>query len=421
MLAALALSLLAWTGGAPAAAQAAGTVAAIQIHGNTITPDDEIRQLAGIAVGATADDAAVEAATERLRESKRFQSVQVLKRYASIADPSQVLLVIIVDEGPVTIERTGDRDRPVAIRRARRLNLMFLPILGAEDGYGLTYGVRFALPQPAGRASRIGFPLTWGGEKRAGAEFDKTFEAGIVNRITAGAAITRRTNPFFDAEDTRRRAWIRAERQIGRWLRTGGTAGVQRVAFPTVSGPDSERITSSIGHIGADLTLDTRIDPVLPRDAVYARAAWERIGGADRLDFDTRGYVGLVGQTILAARATRSDSNRPLPLFLKPLLGGMNNLRGFAAGTAAGDTLVATSAELLVPLTSPISVGRIGVSAFVDAGTAYDKNQRLRDQEWKRGIGGSVWFAAAFFRLNVAIAHGRGSSTRVHVGATTHF
>jgi hemolysin activation/secretion protein len=99
----------------------------------------------------------------------------------------------------------------------------------------------------------------------------------------------------------------------------------------------------------------------------------------------------------------------------------MSNLRGFKTGTRAADTLVAASAELVVPLSSPISVGRIGVSAFIDAGTAYDDGQRLSNQEWMRGIGGSMWFTAAFFRMNIAIAHGHESSTRVHVGATVGF
>jgi DNA-binding NarL/FixJ family response regulator len=33
----------------------------------------------------------------------------------------------------------------------------------------------------------------------------------------------------------------------------------------------------SFSQIGADVVLDTRPDPVLPRNAVYARAAWDRI------------------------------------------------------------------------------------------------------------------------------------------------
>ena len=37
--------------------------------------------------------------------SRRFDRVDVLKRYASITDPSQILVLIQVDEGPVRIVR----------------------------------------------------------------------------------------------------------------------------------------------------------------------------------------------------------------------------------------------------------------------------------------------------------------------------
>src|SRR5439155_503488 len=125
--------------------------------------------------------------------------------------------------------------------------------------------------------------------------------------------------------------------------------------------------------------------------------------------------------SIASWRAVRQDSNKPLSPYLKPLLGGMSNLRGFASGTAAGDTLMALSAEAIVPLTSPLDVGKMGVSVFTDAGTTYDKGTRLTDQTLKRGYGGSLWFAAAFLRLNIAVAHGRGSTTRVHVGGSVSF
>jgi hypothetical protein len=69
-------------------------------------------------------------------------------------------------------------------------------------------------------------------------------------------------------------------------------------------------------------------------------------------------------------------------------------------------------------LTSPLSIGKVGVSAFVDVAKAYDKGQRFGDQKFERGVGGAVWFAAAFLRLNVAVAHGIGGSTRVHIGTT---
>ena len=392
------------------------TIVAIQVHGNTLTPDAEIRRLAGIQVGDIVSDQTVETVTKHLRDAKKFESVQVLKRFASIANPSQILVVIIVDEGPVRVELNGDTAQAV---KSKRLNLMFLPIIAVEDGYGLTYGARFAVPNPLGANSRIGFPLTWGGDKRAAVEVDKTFSSGPFDRVAGGVAASRRTNPYYEVDEDRVRVWMRGERYLAKWLRAGGSAGSQRVSFQSL--PIGPRRTDSFGHGGADLTFDTRVDPVLPRNAVYTRAAWEHINGANRTDFDARGYVGLFGQTIGQVRFLRSDSDRPLAPYLKPLLGGMANLRGFKTGTKAGDTLVAASAELIVPLSSPVSVGRIGVSAFIDAGTAYDDGQHLSDQEWMRGIGGSMWFTAAFFRMNIAIAHGHGSSTRVHVGATVGF
>ena len=120
------------------------TVAAIQVHGNTVTRDDEVRRLAGIEVGAPVDANTVDEVAARLRTAKRFDNVRVLKRFASIEDPSQILLVIIVDEGPVHIEtdrRRGESDRVV---RSHPLGLMIMPVLTREDGYGFTYGARLA-------------------------------------------------------------------------------------------------------------------------------------------------------------------------------------------------------------------------------------------------------------------------------------
>ncbi len=399
--------------GVPADARQSETIAAIQVHGNTITPDAEIVRLAGVDVGAAVQPDTVETVTTRLEATKRFERVQVLKRYASIADPSQVVLVIIVDEGPVRIERTADPDQPARVVRSRRLNLMFLPILNAEDGYGVTYGVRFAWPNPAGARSRLAIPASWGGDKRAAIEFEKTFSGAPVDWLGAGGALSRRQNPHFDRDDERVQSWVRVERNPVRWLRTGLSGGVERIAFLDQ--------TSTYGRVGADVVFDTRVDPLLPRNAVYLCGAWERIARANRTELDARGYLPLMGQNVLAVRALAMGSDRSLPPALKPLLGGMATLRGFAAGTDAADHLLAASVDVIVPLTSPLSFGRVGVSAFVDYGTAWDEGERLHDRRWNRGIGGSVWFSAAFVRVNVAVAHGRGSSTRVHAAANVSF
>ena len=209
-------------------------------------------------------------------------------------------------------------------------------------------------------------------------------------------------------------------------LRLGAGTGWQRASF--------EGVADTFASAGADIVLDTRTDPILARNAVYGRASIDHLdfgagpddgrhyrGSVNRSTLDGRGYLGLIRQTVLAVRALREDSDRPLPAYLQPELGGISTLRGFRAGSFVGDTLVSMSTELVVPLTSPIKIAKFGVTGFLDRGTVYHKGERFSDQTLQEGYGGGVWFAAAFFRLNVAVAHGRGATTRVHVGGNVTF
>jgi outer membrane protein assembly factor BamA len=399
-----------------AAGQASGEVVVeVRVHGNLATPDEEILRLAGVRIGDpfAPDTPAVVAA--RLRAARRFDNVEVLKRYASIADPTLVLLVIVVDEGPVSVDWSGG-DRARVVRR-RGPRPMFLPVLDFEDGYGFTYGLRLALPEPVGERSLVSFPLTWGGRRSAAAVLETQPGRGPLTRVEAGASRSRRTHPFFDRHDDRTRVWARGERELAGGLRLGATAGLESVSFLDRA--------SRVGQVGADLTFDTRLDPAAARNAIFARVAWDHFGfddqGRNQLDLDVRGYVGLVGQPVLVLRALRRDADGALPPYLKPMLGGMDTVRGFPAGAAVGDTLVAGSAELVVPLTSPLNFGKAGVSAFVDVGAAYDDGDRMRDQAFARGVGASWWFSAAFLRASVAVARGLGTGTRVHFGTSLTF
>jgi outer membrane protein assembly factor BamA len=402
------------------AAQAAPElIAQIQIHGNMLTPEAEVLRLADVRVGMPFDNTTIDAVRERLRASRRFVSVEVLKRYASIADPSQVLLVLLVDDGRVDVDwETGEVTAASGLTGRNGPRLMFLPILGYEDGYGFSYGVRVAVPEPFGPRSRVAVPLSLGGEKLAGVELERSFDRGPFTRVQGGASVSRRENPFYRENDDRRRVWVRAEREFTRPLRAAATGAWNRATFFGAS--------ESFPSVGGEVVFDTRLDPILTRNAVYLRASIDRLmlperDHVNRSSLEARGYVGLIGQQVLVLRTLREDSNTPLPLYLKSLAGGTSNLRGFRAGSAAGDTLVAASAELQVPLTSPMNVGKLGVSAFTDAATVYDDGQRLRDRKFERSVGGSVWFSAAFMRVALSVAHGLGASTRVNFGAGVTF
>jgi outer membrane protein assembly factor BamA len=432
---ALALTALvaALAGGAEPAGQAAGSanpaaalqaastagerITEITVHGNVLTSDDDVRRLAGLEIGMPVGPSTVEEAANRLKATKKFETVDVRKRYASIADPTQIVLVIVVDEGAVHLESLGD-DGPPQVVKSRFRQVMFLPIFNVEDGYGLSYGVRFAVVDKLGPQSRISFPLSWGGERQAAVEFDKRLDTPNFTRFTGGLGISERTNPFYDLSDTRNRIWARAEHEFVKSLRAGLTGSWQHVSFGGV--PDQ------FASAQADITLDTRLDPMLARNAVYVRASFEHVAfgnepSANLTSIDARGYLGLIGQTVLVARVLRENSDRTLPPYMKELFGGNWTVRGFRAGSAVGDNDVAGTLELLVPLTSPLHIARLGVSAFMDAGAVYDAGERLSDQPVWRGVGGSVWMTATFIRFSVAVAHGIGASTRVHVGGSVSF
>ena len=415
-----AASVHSWAvGPGPLALQAQGEVIAeIRIHGNHISTDDEIVKIAALTIGAPFTATTIAEARKRLRDSGKFDDVDVLKRFASIEDMSKIVVVIIVNEGPVRIDVPENPADPIQIVKRRGFrNLMFMPIFEFEDGYSGTFGVRLALVNIGGERGRLSFPLTMGGTRKAGVEYDRTFVRGPLTRVEVGTNIQRRKNPGFDVFDRRERVWARAERSFWR-VRTGPTGMWQQVHFADID--------DTLQSIIADVVLDTRLDPLLPRNAVYAAASWERIefesgGQADRTRVDARGYVGLIGQTVLVARAVREDASRPLPPYLKSLLGGWSSLRGFAAGAFIGDTAVSGSLELRMPLTTPLSVGKIGVSAFIDVGKAYHKGTFFDDVKLERGVGGSVWMTIAALKVSFSVARGLGTGTRVNFGGGLSF
>jgi outer membrane protein assembly factor BamA len=381
-------------------------VADVQVHGNLITSDDEMRRLADVQIGAEVDEDTVDEIAARLRATKRFESVQVLKRFTSISDPTQITIVIIVDEGRVRIVSTRDPEHPFRTVKNRWPRLMYQPILRRNDQYGTTYGIRVAVPDELGKNSRLIVPFAWGGEKQAGVEIDKTDLTGLVSRFRAGVAWSQRVHPVFEQRDDRGELFARGEHWFNPQFRVGVAAGLQHDTFAGTR--------DLFGRIGADVVVDTRVDPVLPRNAVYGRAAWTHLAGGQQTEVDGRGYLGLFDQLVIGVRGQRIAADPSLPEYLKPIFGGAANVRGFSAGTTVGNTLTAASAELLLPVTSPLRIVRFGVTAFTDVGT-------VDDQPWKHGYGGSIWASAAVFRLNVAVAHGVGSSTRVHVNGDISF
>jgi hypothetical protein len=298
----------------PAAQASAEVVREVRVHGNAFLSDAEVLKIAGLAVGEPVTAETLRIVEQRLRASGRFETVDVRKRYRSLADPTDVAIVLVVHEEPGI--RSIDDPTHVLARpwlRARH-GLMFLPILGYEDGYGLTYGARFTVHNTLGLRERISVPLTWGGTRRAAVEIERTFDRGPLTRVLGSVGLWQRDNPayhFFEdpGVSDRRFEWTaRAERNLAHVVLAGVEATRARVKFGPF--PSWDQWT-----VGADAALDTRGDPAFPRNAVYAGVGWnalhfERDPRINRYRLDGRGYLGLVGQAVLAGRAQYFTSDR---------------------------------------------------------------------------------------------------------------
>src|SRR5262245_30881543 len=75
-------------------------IAEVGVHGNVTISGDEIARIAGLPIGGPLLDGALDAAKRRLEKSGKFESVEVLKRYRSITDFSQVAVLLVVHERP---------------------------------------------------------------------------------------------------------------------------------------------------------------------------------------------------------------------------------------------------------------------------------------------------------------------------------
>jgi hypothetical protein len=391
----------------------------IRVHGNVAITDDAIVQLAGLSIGQTLGPDALESIERRLKQSGRFESIEVRKRYRSLSDMTDVAIVLVVHEKPGTVVKPGDVNPVTHPFHRVTSRMMFLPILSYEDGYGFTYGGRISTMDLLGTGERLSVPLTWGGTKRAALEYDRTFAHGPITCVATNVAIWNRENPHFDLDEQRVEWTARAERQFGKVFRTDVRTSQATVNFGDL---DDRQWT-----FGADATFDTRHDPTFPRNAILAGTGWTglHVEGLDRIDrytTDLRGYLGVIGQAVLAARVQYAAASDTLPSYERLLIGGASTLRGFRAGTFDGDRSFVTSAELRVPITSVLSGARLGVTAFMDAAKAFDKGVKLSDADWHQGVGGGVFLIATVVTINVDIAHSlKNGDTRVHLSSGFSF
>jgi hypothetical protein len=390
-------------------------VTEIRVHGNAFVEDADVVRISGIIPGQPVDDAALKAAQERLERSGLFESVEVRKRYRSLTDSSDVSLLLIVHERPGVRSASQATDAMNNSWRRIRSKMMFFPILTYADGYAFTYGGRVSTVDLLGAGERLSVPLTWGGTRKAALEFERLFERGPFTRVFSSFGIWQRENPSYEIDDQRVEWLGRVERHFAGVVRTGFEVSDASVEF----GATNERLWT----MGAEVALDTRRDPAFPRNAVYLGAGWTGLdvhGPTTRVNrylVDTRGYVGVFRQLVLAARAQYTAADAPLPIYERILIGGASTLRGFNAGEFTGDRAFVTSAELRLPITSVLNAAKLGIYGFTDAAKAYDYGTRFEDAPWRQSAGAGAFMIASVVRLNLELGHGfKTGDTRVHFG-----
>ena len=412
---AVALALVAGSSAAQQPVPESEVVTELRVHGNYSVPDADIISLVGITLGDRIDPDTLEVIVARLRASNRFDEVEVRKRYTSLTRTDRVALIVLVHERPAA----DTSNRILRVLHTVSRQTLFMPILAYAEGQGFTYGARFSLVDVLGDRGRLTVPLTMGGTQQAAVELEKQFDGGAVHAIRGGLSTSRQENQHYLVDDRRTEVWVGADRTLVDGLRVTARARWSDVQFGLI---DERLATYRVG-----VELDTRRDVGFPRDAVFTQLAWQWLdlaaGAAtvSQLQLDARGFIGLFGQSVLALRGQYQGASAAVPLYAQPLLGGGGSVRGHRVGAQAGDRLVAASAELRFPLSSPMSFGRTGVRLFFDTSAVYDVGEPLHATRFSQGVGGGVFLAVAFVNLQLDVGHDLRGGARVHFATSVSF
>jgi len=384
------------------AAAAGERIVEVRVHGNHSMPDAEVIELSGIEIGAPLADGSVAVIEQRLRASARFESVEVRKRHRSLEVMDDVALILFVKE------KVKAKDK-----------LMLAPVLRYEEDWGITFGGRATWIDLFGGDERISFPGTWGGVKRIALEVERDFAAAPITGLRGLVSYGRREHPFFEIDEDRVEVGVEAVRRRGPLgLRLG--VGWSDIELGDVSDRSLKYTLEG--------SIDTRVEPDFPRNAVHATLAWSGLdvldGGdfVNRLHADAHGYLGLPGKSVIMVRALWDGASDPLPDWERPWLGGPDTLRGHRAGSFLGDQRLATSLEWRRPFSSPLSWAKVGLHAFYDAGKVWDHGTSFDEPRFQHGVGAGFFLNATIFDARIEVGHDPvGDRTRFHVTAAFRF
>jgi outer membrane protein assembly factor BamA len=172
-------------------------------------------------------------------------------------------------------------------------------------------------------------------------------------------------------------------------------------------------IQSNYMRTGAFAQYDWRDNPDGPRRGgnYFAQVHDYRdqsFGTSDfrRLDLEAQQYIPVLNQRrvfALRARSAMTWSDRPVPFYMQPSLGGGDDLRGFRPFRFRGDNLILMNAEYRWEIFSGLDM-----AVFADAGKVYDRKSEFSLSHLESSVG--FGFRAnernrTFLRVDVAFSH----------------
>ncbi|MEZ5453308.1 MAG: outer membrane protein assembly factor BamA [Thiothrix sp.] len=197
------------------------------------------------------------------------------------------------------------------------------------------------------------------------------------------------------------------------------SAGAEKREIVLGSEPASE-ITTFVNDNGSEYTQipvsvsyvhDTRNRTIFPTEGQRHRVSLQAAApGSDlqyqKLGYDGALYVPVTEDVTFAAKgkvgyANASGDTSEVPFFDRYYAGGIGSVRGFQQSSLAprtgddgkddllgGDTMVAATAEVLFPVPGATDVKNLKMSAFVDAGNAYNRSGSTSDEKSIRASAG---------------------------------
>lgn len=372
------------------------TVAAVDFQGNYSLSDGQLGGIAGVSRGEPYVDGMSEEMRRRLLASDLVDRAEVRVRPVDLGRDDDARLMSVVRQ------RVGWVD-----------HVQVLPLFQWSDEYGVTAGGRLSLVQLYNEDDRLSFPLAIGGRDMARAEFTDDFEGRFLSGVRADGGFLREVNPHYEEDETRVGANARVFKRFEQ-VQLDVEAGVAEVEFRGVT---RQQVSWDIAG-----RFDTRREIGLPRNAVYAAAAWKPLAiidgdYTDRFELDLRGYLGVGSRSTLIVGARYDGADGELPPYEKFLLGGLTTLRGFAPGEFVGDNRITASIELRTPVWEPLPIVIIGVNAFWDTGTVWDDDSDLAEARFHNGVGGGAFLMAGFVRLITDVGYGLGQGWQFHIGS----